>query len=335
MAIPVGIIGAGRWAEVHRQALAACGAELVGVLVRSDASAARVAQDWQVPVSQDMATFLSWPSQAVIVVSPNYLHAEHSLAALAAGKHVLVEKPMATRLEDCQAMEAAAAQAGKVLAVGLEMRVFRLFARVKELQEQGSIGAPLHLKLDLWRRPYRSGAGGWKTDMAKLGSPTLEEPVHYLDLARWYFAQRGEVRALEAWANSRRGREAFSENLEVRLEFDGGRAWVTRSVAAYGHSVRLQLVGEQGALEASWRGAMDMDENPEVRLTLHNDSGTQQLDVPSQTGHAFDVPKQTQAFLQAISQGSQPAATAADGTASVKLCYAVDEALRQAKVIYL
>ena len=328
MSIPVriGLVGAGRWAEVHRRALAGSGAQLAGVLVRSAETRERVVADWRVEVTTEADTFFSWDFDAAIIASPNYLHAEHAVAALKAGKHVLIEKPMATTLADCDRILAAARAAGKVVAVGLEMRVFTLFERVKKLIDAGEIGAPLHLKLDLSRRPYRSGAGGWKTDPQKLGSPVLEEPIHYLDLARWYL---GDPRELQAWANSRPGRESLWENLDVRLEFPGGaRALITRSIAAYQHHLDLILIGENGALRATWDGLMDADPEPEVALTLHNDRGTTPLEISRHTGHAHDVPRQTRAFLAAIRQGTQPIVSARDGRVAVALCLAVEESLR-------
>jgi myo-inositol 2-dehydrogenase / D-chiro-inositol 1-dehydrogenase len=325
----VGLIGAGRWAAVHRDALAPAGAELVAVATGSADSAARVQREWGVPATNDVRALLAHDLDAVIVASPNDLHAPHALAALAAGHHILVEKPMAISAVDARALEAAAARRpGQVLAVGHEMRVFVLFERVKALLDEGRLGTPVHLALALWRRPYRAGAGGWKSDPARLGSTILEEPVHYLDLARWYL---GEPREVHAWAASRPGRERHWENLDVRLVMHGGaQALVTRSIAAYGHSVDLRIVGSEGSLRASWSGTMDLDPEPRVSLTLHDAEGTRELDVPQRTGHAHDVGRQTAAFVHAIRTGAPPPATSRDGRVAVELCLAVERSLGQA-----
>ena len=229
----------------------------------------------------DPRAFLGYGSEAVIVASPNHLHAAHTTLCLDAGKHVLVEKPMALTVEDCDRMISAASRSGKLLAVGLEMRVFTLFEKVKELLDGGEIGRPLHLRLDLWRRPYRAGAGGWQT-------------------------------------------------LDVRLSFGGAEALLTRSIAAYGHTVTLQLVGETGSLRAEWRGAQDLDPEPAQHLWLHGgdrDAPPEELAVPV-GGHAFDLPRQTRAFVDALRRGGPPPASGEDGRASVALCLAVEAALR-------
>lgn len=326
----VGLIGGGRWAGVHRNALQTAGAELSGVLVATAASRGRLRREWGVPVTTDPEEFLAWPMDGAIVCSPNHLHDEHAVRALDAGLHVLVEKPLATTLAGCDRILAAAERSGRVVAVGLEMRTFRLFERVRALLDDGAIGRPLHLALDLWRRPYRAGAGGWKADPAKLGSSILEEPIHYLDLARWYL---GEPEGLQAWATSRSGREGLWECLDVRLAFaTGAQALVTRSIAAWGHAVSLKLVGEEGSLWAEWRGRMDVDPEPRVGLVLHRggrDGATEAVAVPRETGHAFDVPRQTRAFLAAMAGEGRPAADGADGRAAVALSLAVERSLEE------
>lgn len=326
-----GLVGGGRWAAVHRDALASVGAELAAVLVSSQGSAERLRGEWGVPVYTELARFLADDFEAAIVASPNYLHADHAVALLGAGRHVLIEKPMALDLADCDRVVTAAESAGLVAAVGLEMRFFKLFERVKHALDDGAIGAPLHLRLDLWRRPYRAGAGGWKSDPAKVGSSILEEPIHYLDLARWYLTPyAGEPLRLNAWATQRPDAPANWENLDVQLSFGTAQALITRSIAAWGHQVRLQLVGTDGALEATWRGDMDLDSSPDQALYLKRghqpDAEVVRVPVPP-SGHAFDVPRQTEAFLATIRGETSQLASAADGRASVALCLAVEDAL--------
>ena len=333
----VGLVGAGRWADAHRRTLHDAGAVLVGVATGSRASAARVRADWGVDASPDLEALLAMDLEAVIVASPNDLHAAQAQRALAADKHVLVEKPMALTVADADALLAAARATDRVLAVGHVLRVFRLFERVKGLLDAGRLGEPLHLGLDLWRRPHRPGAGGWKSDPARVGSSILEEPVHYLDLARWYLGDPTEVLA---WSSSRPGRAALHENLDVRLRFapaaDGGDRWarVTRSIAAAGHRVELRLVGSEASLRAHWAGTMDDDPRPDVGLVLQHDGVDEVQDVPRDTGHAHDLVRQTRAFVRAVRDGEPVPATAEDGRAAVALCLAVEASLaRRAAVV--
>lgn len=326
----VGLIGAGRWADAHRRTLPGAGAVLVGVATGSEAGAERARAAWGVPATTELDALLALDLEAVVVASPNDLHADHARRALAAGLHVLVEKPMALTLTDADALLAAARASDQVVAVGHAMRVFELFERVKGLLDAGRVGEPLHLGLDLWRRPHRTGAGGWKADPERLGSTILEEPVHYLDLARWYLGEPTEVLA---WASSRPGRAALHENLDVRLRFapaaDGGDRWAraSRSIAAVGHRIDLTLVGSEAALRAHWAGAMDVDPEPDVGLVLHHAGGDEPQPVPRGTGHAHDLVRQTRAFVRAVREGTPVPASAEDGRAAVALCLAVEDSL--------
>lgn len=322
----VGLVGAGRWARVHRAALPRGGARLVAVTTGNCEENEHVQAEWRVPCTTDLAEMLAHRGvEAVIIASPNDLHAPQAIAALEAGKHVLVEKPMALDVASARRVADAATASGRVLAVGLEMRVFQLFARVKALLDEGALGAPVHLALDLFRRPYLGGSAGWKRDPKRVGSSVLEEPIHYLDLARWYL---GEIASLEAWSTSRPGREALREQLDVRLTSEAGAVGlVTRSIAAGGHAVDLRLVGERAALRAGWRGRRDLDSRPSVRLELHDEGGSRLLPVRSASGHAFDLWRQTAAFVRAVREGTRPPASADDGVASVALCLAVERSL--------
>jgi len=326
----VGLIGAGRWATLHRDALATLGVPLDRVLVATESSAERVRRDWGVPAFRSLERFLDGGPDAVIVASPNHLHVQHASAALRAGRHVLLEKPMALDVSGAERLLREAEEADRVLALGHEMRTFAWAERAKRLLDDGVLGTPRHVALDLWRRPYRSGSGGWKADPEKLGSSILEEPIHYLDLARWLL---GEPRALQAFATSRGGREGDWENLDVRLWTEHGQASVTRSVAAWGHRVTLAIVGDEGAYRAHWVGAMDADPEPRVQAWLHahddRDAPAQRLDLREATGHAHDLPRQTGAFLAACAGGPPPLADGRDGVAAVRLCLEAERSLRE------
>jgi len=332
----IGMVGAGRWAAAHRATLAAAGAELVAVATGSEASAARVRAAWGVAATTDLGELLAADVDAIIIASPNDLHADQALRALAAGKHVLIEKPMAITRDAARRVAAAARASDRVVAVGHEMRVFQLFARVKDLIDSGRLGEPLHLKLDLWRRPHRAGAGGWKTDPNRLGSTVLEEPVHYLDLARWYLGDPTEVLA---WASSRPAHRAEFENLDVRLRFaaaaDGGPRWalVTSSIAAAGHTIDLKLVGSEASLHGAWSGAFDLDPEPEVRLVLHHRDGDEDQQIPGATGHAHDLGRQTAAFVAAVRRGTPVPADAEDGRMAVELCLLVAASLATGRAV--
>src|SRR5207302_6424726 len=100
---------------------------------------------------------------AVIVAGPNSLHAQQSIDALAAGKHVLCEKPMATTREDARAMIDAAKKNKKFLMIGLNQRLMPPHVRAKEILQSGRLGGVLSFRT-AFKHP---GPEGWSVDAGK------------------------------------------------------------------------------------------------------------------------------------------------------------------------
>jgi len=139
----VGVIGCGKIAQVrhipeyaeNRQV------ELAAYYDLNIDRARKIAQKYGGKVYSSVAELLADPTiDAVSVCTANTSHAEISIAALKAGKHVLCEKPMATTLEDCEAMVKTAKETGKFLMVGQNQRLARAHVKAKELIQEGLIG---------------------------------------------------------------------------------------------------------------------------------------------------------------------------------------------------
>lgn len=121
---------------------------------------------------------------AVIVAVPNDLHHPFTLKALAAGKHVLCEKPPALSATQTREMFAAAKNAGKVLMISLNQRFDANNAWLRRLVEQGELGEPYYAKAGWLRR--RHTQPGWFTTKARSGGgPLIDLGVHLLDLCLW------------------------------------------------------------------------------------------------------------------------------------------------------
>lgn len=146
MAIRVGIIGCGKIAQVrHIPEYAANPAvEVYGFYDINQARTEELAKKYGGKAFSSYEELLADPTiEAVSVCAANHAHAEISIAALKAGKHVLCEKPMAISLEECEAMVAAAKESGKYLMIGQNQRLAKAHSKAKELIEQGAIGKVL------------------------------------------------------------------------------------------------------------------------------------------------------------------------------------------------
>lgn len=123
---------------------------------------------------------------AVMIFSPDYLHQEHAVAALNAGKHVFIEKPMAITVEGCDAIIAAAHKNKKMIYVGHNMRHMFFLKKMRSLILEGMIG---EVKA-IWVRHFISRGGDcyfkdWHADRSKSNSLLVHKGVHDIDAIHW------------------------------------------------------------------------------------------------------------------------------------------------------
>lgn len=132
---------------------------------------------------------------AVIVAVPSHLHAECTAAALAAGKHVFCEKPMALTLADCDRMIAAARKAARVLMIGHCMRFWGEYAAAADMMRSGQYGRLHSLVMSRRGGVPSFGARGWFTDHAKSGGALLDLHIHDVDYALFLLGKPAAVQA--------------------------------------------------------------------------------------------------------------------------------------------
>ena len=194
MSIKIGIIGCGKIAQVRHipEYAANPHAEIYGFYDINQARAQELAQKYGGKVFASYEELLADPAiEAVSVCVANHAHAEISIAALKAGKHVLCEKPMAVTLEDCEAMVAAAEVSGKYLMIGQNQRLAKAHSKAKELIEQGAIGKVLTFRTifghggpETWS--IDPGSNVWFFDKTKAAMGAMADlGIHKTDMIQY------------------------------------------------------------------------------------------------------------------------------------------------------
>ena len=338
--VRVGLVGVGRWGQQYVNAFnRAEGVALVALCANRPESAAEATAKWNLPCDADFASFIQRPElDAVIISSPNYTHYQLAKAALTAGKHVLLEKPMSFTTVECDELIALAKQQNRILYIGLEMRVFTLWERFKTLLDKGAIGQPRFGTSDLRRYPYSSGAGGWRYDPSKVGDWLLEEPIHYFDLMVWLMGPEAGApnRLYAATSASRPEREVWHENFSSLLSFsNGGYVNISRTVASFHFRLQIRFTGTLGTLEGNWSAPTDRSPDPVASLTLFRfgDEAPQNIEVAQKTGHAHDLHRELTVFGQAVRGEQLPLVSGLDGRRSVYLCQAAAVSLASGQAI--
>jgi myo-inositol 2-dehydrogenase / D-chiro-inositol 1-dehydrogenase len=327
-----GLIGYGAWGSHHARAITSVpAAELVAVAAHSEASCAKARADHpHARVYADYRAMLAHEHFDVAdVVLPSHLHHAVARDVLRSGRHLLLEKPMALTLEQCNELIRLARERVRVLAVGHELRLSSLWARAKELIDSGAIGEPRYALIDLWRRPYRQGSDGWRYDISRVGSWILEEPIHFFDLARWYFSGLGEPLSVFATANGKRpDRPDLHDNFSAVLAFPrGAHAVITQTLAGWEHHQTARLTGTDGALWATWSGATDRTFEPTFGLKLMRGDRVEEVPITKPSGEVFELVEQISRVAQAVRGEAPVACTGEDGRWSVAMCLAAQASL--------
>ncbi|HVX14311.1 MAG TPA: Gfo/Idh/MocA family oxidoreductase [Pirellulales bacterium] len=342
MSTPIrfGLIGYGAWGSHHARAIGLVpDATLAAICSRSETSRQQAQTDH--PRSRVYADYRELLAQeeldAVSVVLPSDLHYAVSRDVLAAGRHLLLEKPMALNIEDCSRLIEAARAAGRLLAIGHELRLSSLWGKVKQLIDAGAIGEPLYALIELWRRPYRLGSGGWRYDIGRVGNWILEEPIHFFDLARWYFAGVGEPVSVFAQANGKRPEHPeLHDNFSAILTFPAGRyAVITQTLAAWEHHQVAKITGNEGALWARWSGAMDRTFAPTFGLQLLSGDRLEEVPIEKQSGEVYELVDEVAAFVRAIRENGAPVCDGNDGRWSVAMCVKAEQSLAERRPVAL
>ncbi|TFH38965.1 MAG: Gfo/Idh/MocA family oxidoreductase [Chrysiogenales bacterium] len=307
----IGLLGYGGWGKIHAASIAALKTHrLTAIACRTEESADQARKDHpEASVTTDMDSVIRMPElDAIDIVLPTSLHVPAAVKALEAGKHVLLEKPMAGSLSECDrliaAEKAAMRKGGGILSLVHEMRSSAQWSSIKDLVSDGKIGALRYAMLNLFRFPYRGGSGGWRYKPEAVGSWVLEEPIHFIDLLLWYFESHGNPVAVTAWAAF--SAEGMTRDFSAVFEFPGGAYGViSQTLSGFEHHQVVEVAGESGAVRSLWSGAMDRTDKPVFSVTAQTKGETAPKNIPIEgpSGELFEIREYLNAAFNAMTEG--------------------------------
>jgi len=315
----IAVVGSGRAGMIHARNFAAGieGARLVAMV--DPVAEARAAALDELGIDKGYADYrqaLADPAvQAVVVVTPTAFHRDIVIAAAAAGRHVLCEKPMAMTAEECTAMIAACDRARVKLQIGFMRRFHRDFVAAKEALDSGAIGKLVLVK-SLTRGP--SVPQPWMYDIAKSNGPLAEVNSHDIDTLRWFagddfaevYAIGGNYRSPEARAQY----PDFYDNVAMTIRFTGGAQGMIDGAqgVGYGYDARLEVLGTNGVLLVGSLSASSM-------VVCGSDSRMITPAVRSWRDLFADAYREEdRAFVRCILDDAPPSPSGRDGREAVK-----------------
>ncbi|MER3397302.1 MAG: fructose reductase [Chloroflexota bacterium] len=262
--------------------------------------------------------------QAVYIASPNHLHAEQTIAAVQAGKHVLCEKPMALTVEDGRRMVEAARAAGVKLGVAFHCRHHPAHRWAREVVGSGGLGEIVYAtacwsalalgpRPEWWSKPEQVGGG------AIMGTG-----VHVLDLLRFVLGRE----VVEVFAYQDSPPIEFTDSILLRFD-DGSTAHVVCSRKVAYPNNDLNIYGVAGRVRAYDTISTDLKGSLEVVTGAGTTSETFEAEDPARALYVGLV----EDFARAVLDGGEPAATGEDGLKNIEVTLAVFEANRTGRAV--
>ncbi|MEY5097300.1 MAG: hypothetical protein RJA36_19 [Pseudomonadota bacterium] len=333
----VGIAGLGRLGKRHAEQLArnTPGASLVAACSPVEAEL-----DWarsELGITRchaDYEALLRDPEvDAVVLVTPTTLHADQTSAALRAGKHVFVEKPLSLDVATCEAVEAVAREHPDLVAmVGFVRRFDPSYARAKAAIDAGTLGRPFLVRSQTCDQ--NDPEGFFVRFAPTSGGIFMDCSVHDIDLARWML---GNPRAQRVFAS---GTIALHPGLAecgdvdnglAIVEFEGGaRAMLYASrTLAHGHETTTEVIGTAGTVQIGFGAHAD-------RTEFRSAAGVHHAALPDFFARFADAFRlEMQAFVAACRGEIAPPLTLADATEATRIGQAITQSLRSGQPVAL
>lgn len=316
--IGVGIIGAGWWAEQHALALQDSGvARIVAASRQEPEPLARFTARFGGRGYRDSADLLrDREVEAVLVASPHHWHARHAVAAARAGKHLLLEKPMAPTLAECDEILAACQTAGVALLLGHTTHFAHPFRVAHDLIASGEIGEVTIASSVMSKTWMEANRRDWHLKSSSGGGMLLTAGIHALDRLMWLTG--APVSSVSASLATRFHQQEADDAGLLFLRFANGAAG---SVASIGYANgapthRTELFGTRGHLRVDFAEGVSVGR--EERWTNLPGSGDPDWLLPA-------LRAEWEALAASITQGAPPAVSGEYGRHVIEVIAAANQ----------
>jgi len=331
-----GLIGCGRISPRHIQSLAQIpSGSLVAVADVIESRAERAAGETGAEPYTDYRRLLDRRDIDVVTIcTPSGMHAAMAIEALQAGKHVLVEKPMALTLADADAMIAAAGQTGRKLGVVLQNRYNPPMQDLRRAVDEGRLGRLLLGNATVrWYRPQEYYEDGWHGTLAMDGGALMNQSIHHIDALQWMMGNPVSVFAYTATLAHRMEAE---DTGVAAIRFEGGALGVVEgSTITYPENLEgsLSIFGEHGSVKVGgtalnrkvfWKLADQLEHEKEL-LTR------EQIDPPSVYGQSHRAVIED--MIDAVVHDRKPRTNGGEARRSVALVLAIYESARTGREV--
>jgi len=335
----VGVIGYGWVATAHIGAINACSnAQVTAVFSSRQLNEAVLSEKWDTPIktyTDLQAMLVDKELDIVSICSYPYQHKDHAIAAAEAGKHLIIEKPLALSWADCQAVKAAVEKAGVKTCVCFECRYSSQFIATKAVIDQGLLGDLHYGEIDYyhgigpWYKPYR-----WNIRKDAGGSSLLTAGCHALDaLLLCMGADVVEVTSYDTKSKSRYFEPyEYPTSSVTLLKFASGGIGKCAAIVdcLQPYYFHTHLCGSEGSLLDNKFHSMKLETNRHEWSTL----GIKMLDSGDVSDHPYQ--RQFQTFFDSIAKDVEmPLTSLNDALKTHEVIFAADTSAFSGKAVRL
>lgn len=331
----VGVVGAGSIGRMHIRAFKDLGAQVTVVSSRRAEQAALVAREESCAFTTDPEELVRRPDvELVAITTSSGSHARLALAAITAGKHVVIEKPMAMNAPDCRRIIDAAAGRRVTLSVISQRRFEPVHRAVKEVVQGGALGRLLLLeaRCPYYRTQEYYDSADWRGTIAEDGGALMNQSIHSVDLMLWLGGPAREV--VGRIATQTHQMEAEDLALAIVNFRNGAFGTISASTSIRpGFLPALEIFGERGSIKLEG-AAVTHWTVPGVEMPAAAGPTSAGVASPQLASHEHHR-TQLADVLAAIEEGRAPAVTGEDGLRAVELVDGVYQSAKTGRPVAL
>lgn len=324
----IGIIGAGFFGEKHAQALEQLDDLHLVAACRGNQPALEqfVRRYGGRPYPTHEALLEDRDIDAVVIATPHATHEEIAVAAARAGKHILLEKPMAPDLGSCERILEAVHAAGVKLALGHVTHFSRAYTIAKELLDSGDVGAPVAGLSTMRKRWHEPNRRSWHLDRAQGGGVLLTGGVHAIDRLTWLMG--AEATSVSGQVSMRFHDQRADDAGVLFIRYRGGGTGIVFSIGYANGAPRhdTEIVCTNGVLRVDSVGGVWVGQEEEMRHLPESGSSTWMNSA---------LVDQWRAFQRMVELGAPPAVSGEFGLHIMKILFAAEESTRRGTEIVL
>ena len=268
---------------------------------------------------------------AVIVCTPPHVHAEISIAAMEAGKHVLCEKPLTRTVEEAEAMIITAEKTGRILKCGFNHRHHPAIWEAKQRLDRGELGRPLfaRCRYGICGRPGYEKE--WRADPGQAaGGQFIEQGTHGIDLFRWFLGELVEVSSMTS-THYFKDQPLDDGGMALFRAANGATAMLHSTLVQWKNLFSFEVFGEDGYIEVEGLGGGYGTET--LSVGRRDFSAPFQDQVIHYRGGDRSWHDEWKEFASAVKENRQPIGNGIDGLAAMRLGLAAYEADSSRRVI--